>query len=59
MKPVFLQGPFKVRGAWQVRATVEDLCFRVRLRVALRVCPVHRRIDFFCPFRLRPLSTKS
>ena len=44
-EPVFLQGPFKVRGAWQVRATVEDLCFRVRLRVALRVCPVHRRID--------------
>ena len=22
MKPAFLQGPFKVRGAWQVRATV-------------------------------------
>jgi len=45
VKPAFLRGPFKVRGAWPVGCPVEDLCFRVRLRVALRVCPVHRRID--------------
>ena len=57
MKPAFLQGPFKVRGAWPVRATVAllrriyALGYALGSRSVCALCTV--ALILYCPFRLR------
>ena len=56
MKPAFLQGPFKVRGAWPVRTTVAllriyALGYALGSRSVCALCTV--ALILYCPFRLR------